>query len=120
MKWVTRARPKTDRIACPWLIRRFIDPDAQILFVAAEQVLDVAAAERLRRRGLFVYPPLSAGAKQQSPPNHPRAATPEPRPRRPRGGGCCSSPLPAPRGPPPPPLSPPPPRRWAGTPPRPP
>src|SRR5438552_2700006 len=45
MKWVTRARPKTDRIACPWLIRRFIDPDAQILFVAADQVLDVVAAE---------------------------------------------------------------------------
>jgi hypothetical protein len=45
MKWVTRARPKTDRIACPWLIRRFIDPDAQILFVPAEQVLAVAAAE---------------------------------------------------------------------------
>ena len=33
MKWVTRARPKTDRIACPWLIRRFIDPDAEILYV---------------------------------------------------------------------------------------
>src|SRR5439155_18372655 len=46
MKWVTRARPKTDRIACPWLIRRFIDPDAEFLFVAAEQVLDAAAAER--------------------------------------------------------------------------
>ena len=30
MKWVTRARPKTDRIACPWLIRRFIDPAAEI------------------------------------------------------------------------------------------
>ena len=45
MKWVTRARPKTDRIACPWLIRRFIDSDAQILFVPAEQVLDVAARE---------------------------------------------------------------------------
>jgi hypothetical protein len=45
MKWVTRARPKTDRIACPWLIRRFIDPDAEILFVPAEQVLDVAAGE---------------------------------------------------------------------------
>jgi hypothetical protein len=45
MKWVTRARPKTDRIACPWLIRRFIDPDADILFVPAEQVLDVAARE---------------------------------------------------------------------------
>jgi hypothetical protein len=44
MKWVTRARPKTDRIACPWLIRRFIDPDAEILYVPTDQVL--AAAER--------------------------------------------------------------------------
>ena len=43
MKWVTRARPKTDRIACPWLIRRFIDPDAEILYVPADQVLAVAA-----------------------------------------------------------------------------
>jgi hypothetical protein len=42
MKWVTRARPKTDRIACPWLIRRFIDPDAEILFVPKDHVLDVA------------------------------------------------------------------------------
>jgi hypothetical protein len=45
MKWVTRARPKTDRIACPWLIRRFIDPEAQILYVPAAEVLTVAAAE---------------------------------------------------------------------------
>jgi hypothetical protein len=45
MKWVTRARPKTDRIACPWLIRRFIDPDAEILYVPAAEVLAVAAAE---------------------------------------------------------------------------
>jgi hypothetical protein len=45
MTWVTRARPKTDRIACPWLIRRFIDPDAEILFVPTDRVLDVAAAE---------------------------------------------------------------------------
>jgi hypothetical protein len=44
MKWITRARPKTDRIACPWLIRRFIDPDAEFLFVPADDVL--AAAER--------------------------------------------------------------------------
>jgi hypothetical protein len=43
MKWVTRARPKTDRIACPWLIRRFIDRDAEILYVPADQVLAVAA-----------------------------------------------------------------------------
>ena len=45
MKWVTRARPKTDRIACPWLIRRFIDPTAEIIYVDADQVLDVAARE---------------------------------------------------------------------------
>ena len=44
MKWVTRARPKTDRIACPWLIRRFIDPDAEILYVAAGEVLAAADA----------------------------------------------------------------------------
>ncbi len=40
--WVTRHRPKIDRIACPWLIRRFIDPLAQFLFVAPAEVLDVA------------------------------------------------------------------------------
>jgi hypothetical protein len=45
MKWVTRARPKTDRIACPWLIRRFIDSDAEILYVPASQVLAVAERE---------------------------------------------------------------------------
>ena len=48
MKWVTRARPKTDRIACPWLIRRFIDPDAEILYVPADQVLEVARREGAR------------------------------------------------------------------------
>ena len=45
MKWVTRERPKIDRIACPWLIRRFIDPDAQFLYVAAADVLQVAAEQ---------------------------------------------------------------------------
>jgi hypothetical protein len=44
MKWVTRARPKTDRIACPWLIRRFIDPEAEFLFVPKDDVL--ASADR--------------------------------------------------------------------------
>ena len=44
--WVTRARPKIDRIACPWLIRRFIDPNAEFLYVPAAQVLDVAKAEQ--------------------------------------------------------------------------
>jgi len=42
MKWITRARPKTDRIACPWLISRFIDPGAEILYVPADQVLQEA------------------------------------------------------------------------------
>jgi hypothetical protein len=45
MKWVTRARPKTDRIACPWLIRKFIDPEAEILYVPSDQVLAVAAQQ---------------------------------------------------------------------------
>ena len=40
--WVTRARPKVDRIACPWLIRRFVDPDAVFLFVSPSEVLPVA------------------------------------------------------------------------------
>jgi rhodanese-related sulfurtransferase len=40
--WVTRERPKIDRIACPWLIRRFVDPSAVFLFVAPSEVLDVA------------------------------------------------------------------------------
>ena len=40
--WVTRERPKIDRIACPWLIRRFIDPEASFLFVPTERVFDVA------------------------------------------------------------------------------
>jgi len=42
--WVTRERPKIDRIACPWLIRRFIDPEATFLFAPTERVFDVAAA----------------------------------------------------------------------------
>lgn len=42
MKWVTRERPRTDRIACPWLIRRFIDSEAEILYVPAGDVLAVA------------------------------------------------------------------------------
>jgi hypothetical protein len=50
MKWVTRARPKTDRIACPWLIRRFIDPGAEILYVSTDEVLDVE-----RDQGAFAF-----------------------------------------------------------------
>jgi hypothetical protein len=45
MKWVTREHPRTDRIACPWLIRRFIDPDAQIVYVPRDDVLPYAERE---------------------------------------------------------------------------
>jgi AraC-like DNA-binding protein len=46
MKWITRERPKIDRIACPWLIRRFIDAEAEIIFVPFQQVL--AKADELK------------------------------------------------------------------------
>jgi len=42
MKWVTRLGARTDRVACPWLIKRFIDKDAEFLFVPEEQVLEAA------------------------------------------------------------------------------
>jgi hypothetical protein len=45
MKWVTRERPKVDRVACPWLIKRFVDPEAEILYVAADEVLTTAERE---------------------------------------------------------------------------
>lgn len=42
MKWITREHPKIDRIACPWLILRFIDKDAEFLYVSKDQVLSVS------------------------------------------------------------------------------
>ncbi len=45
MKWITREHVKVDRVACPWLIRKFIDPEAQFLFVAADKVAEVAQWE---------------------------------------------------------------------------
>src|SRR2546427_3599682 len=42
MKWVTREKAKVDRIACPWLVKKFVDPKAEVLFVPREKVLDVA------------------------------------------------------------------------------
>jgi hypothetical protein len=42
MKWITRARPKIDRIACPWLIKKFVDPDAEFIYVPKEMVFDEA------------------------------------------------------------------------------
>ena len=52
LKFVTRERIKVDRVACPWLIKRFIDADAELLFVPKDQVLEVAEREgdRDRRR----------------------------------------------------------------------
>ncbi len=56
MKWVTRENANVDRVACPWLIKRFIDPDAEFLFVPRDDVLAVA-----EREGAHSYD--AAGAK---------------------------------------------------------
>ena len=45
MKWVTRRKARVDRIACPWLIQRFIDKDAEFLFVPEDQVMETARRE---------------------------------------------------------------------------
>jgi hypothetical protein len=45
MKWITREHVKVDRVACPWLIKKFVDPAAEFLFVPADQVMEVAARE---------------------------------------------------------------------------
>lgn len=45
MKWITRERVKVDRVACPWLIRKFVDPEAEFLFVDRDRVLEIAEAE---------------------------------------------------------------------------
>src|SRR2546429_7691229 len=45
MKWITRENIKVDRVACPWLIRRFVDPEAQFLFVSESQLLETATRE---------------------------------------------------------------------------
>ena len=50
MQWVTRHRPKVDRIACPWLIRRFVDPQPEFLYVPPDQVLPTA-----RQTGAIPY-----------------------------------------------------------------
>jgi hypothetical protein len=50
MKWITRENAGVDRIACPWLIRRFVDPEAEFLWVAPDQVAEVA-----RREGATPY-----------------------------------------------------------------
>ena len=45
MKWITREHVKVDRVACPWLIHKFVDPKAEFLFVPADQVMSVAERE---------------------------------------------------------------------------
>ncbi len=50
MKWITRHRPKIDRIACPWLIKRFVDKDAEFIFVPPESVMETA-----RQTGAIPY-----------------------------------------------------------------
>src|SRR5258708_3110519 len=45
MKWITREKVKVDRIACPWLIRKFVDPRAEFLFVPADEVMEIAQRE---------------------------------------------------------------------------
>jgi hypothetical protein len=46
MKWITRRNIKVDRVACPWLIRRFVDPDAEFLFVEEGELLESARREK--------------------------------------------------------------------------
>ena len=50
MKWITRSNVKVDRVACPWLIRRFVDRDAEFLFVREDELLDSA-----RRTGAIAF-----------------------------------------------------------------
>ncbi len=45
MKWITREKVKVDRVACPWLIRKFVDPQAEFLFVPSDQVMAIAERE---------------------------------------------------------------------------
>jgi len=78
MKWVTRERPKTDRIACPWLIKKFIDPEAEFLYVPAES--------GTRRRGTGGGPLLRRARSSLHAPGRPllvRGAGRGIRPRRP-------------------------------------
>ena len=57
MRWVTRRKAPVDRIACPWLIQRFIDPDAEFLFVPEDQVMQTA-----RREGALPFDVPALGA----------------------------------------------------------
>jgi hypothetical protein len=78
MKWVTREHPRTDRIACPWLIRKFIDPDAEIVYVPRDEVLayaeregatsfDAPGARHTHRDGMCSFETLIADYKMDDP-----------------------------------------------------
>jgi hypothetical protein len=60
MKWVTREKAHVDRIACPWLIKRFVDPQAELLFVPTDKVLEVA-----KREGAISYDAKGADLTHQ-------------------------------------------------------
>jgi hypothetical protein len=81
MQWVTRARPKTDRIACPWLILRFIDKEAEIVYVQPEEVLsfaretgarsfDAPGAEFTHRDGMCTFEVLVEDFEVEDPAVH--------------------------------------------------
>ena len=57
MQWITRERPKVDRVACPWLVRRFVDPAAEFVYVAADRVESASVlATRLAGRSFGPEP----------------------------------------------------------------
>ena len=56
MKWITRERPKIDRIACPWLIKSFVDKEAEFIYVPFSEVLD--KAKELGSSDLFALNPV--------------------------------------------------------------
>ena len=77
MKWITRERARVDRIACPWLITRFIDPKPEFLFVPAPEVLAAAKREgaiaydvpnvELGHHGPACHPPLAPRLHRRAP-----------------------------------------------------
>ena len=68
MKWITRERPKIDRIACPWLIKKFIDADTEFIYVPKEQVFQkerLSFEERITKLTKELESSKNAAIKQQ-------------------------------------------------------
>jgi hypothetical protein len=61
MKWITREKVKVDRVACPWLIKKFVDPDAEFYFVPAVSVLDEAKRLEAIPFDVFTEPRIELG-----------------------------------------------------------